>query len=71
MVNELKLQSLYINQFMIYKKIDKNLRMQIMSYLDYLCDHKKMYKLEEGEILEMLNDSLRDQVVVYLNGRML
>ena len=42
-----------------------------MSYLDYLADYKREFKLEESEALEMLNDNLRDQVIAYLNGNML
>ena len=71
MVSEFRLKILHINQFMIHKNIPTDLRTTIMSYLDYLCDYKRMYKLQEGEVLEMLNDTLRDQVIVYLNGRQL
>lgn len=30
-----------------------------------------MYKLEEGAVLGMLNDTLRENVIVYLNGRII
>lgn len=42
-----------------------------MTYLDDLIDHKKSYKLEENEVLMMLNDNLRNQCIVFLNGLML
>jgi hypothetical protein len=68
---EFRLRQLHISQFLVYRQIPKRLRMRIMSYLDYLVDYKHMYKLEENEVLMMLNESLRCQCIVYLNGRML
>lgn len=42
-----------------------------MDYLDYLVDYKKKYKLEEKDVLGMLNLTLRKQVIAFLNGKML
>lgn len=42
-----------------------------MSYLDNLGDHKRENKMDESDVLSMLNDNLRDTVLVYLNGRLL
>ena len=36
-----------------------------------MFEYKKQYKLSEIEVLNMLNDNLKDQVIVHLNGRML
>lgn len=71
MVSEFRLKITHINQFLIHKNIPTDLKGTIMSYLEYLCDYKKMYKLEEGEVLDMLNDTLRQDVIVYLNGRII
>lgn len=56
---------------MTIKHIPKDLKIKIMSYLDYMCEYKRMYKLEESEVLSMLNTTLQDQVIVHLNGRVL
>ena len=40
LANEIKLKSFHINQFLIYRDIPNELRLKIMSYLDYLCEHK-------------------------------
>ncbi|CAI2366607.1 unnamed protein product [Moneuplotes crassus] len=71
MVSEFRLRMSHINQFLIHKNIPMELKTSIMSYLEYMCDYKKMYKLEEGEVLAMLNDTLRENVIVYLNGRII
>ena len=36
-----------------------------------MFEYKKQYKLSEIEVLNMLNENLKDQVIVHLNGRML
>jgi hypothetical protein len=38
---ELKLKSLYINQFLIHHKIPNDLRSRISSYMEFLIDHRK------------------------------
>lgn len=71
LANEFKLKSLHINQFLQSKDIPNEFRLEIMTYLEYLIEYKRNYKLEENEVLEMLNDNLREQVIAFLNGRML
>lgn len=71
MSSEFKEKMLHINQFLIKKDIPNSLRMKIMSYLEYLSEYKKEFKLDESEALDMLNDNLRDQVIAYMNGNML
>ena len=68
---EFRAKMLHINQFMLKKSIPNRLRLKIMSYLDYLFEYKKEYKLDETEALEMLNENLRDQVIAYMNGNLL
>jgi len=71
MVKDIKLKSFHINQFLIHNEIPNEIRHKIMSYLDYLAEYKKKYKLEEKDVLEMLNDNLKKQVIAFLNGNML
>ena len=68
---EIKLKSFHINQFLRHKEIPNDTRLRIMSYLGYLVEYKKKYKLEENEVLDMLNENLRKQVIAFLNGNML
>jgi hypothetical protein len=71
MTAEFRTRMLHINQFLMKRDIPNELRLKIMSYLDYLCEYKRMYKLDEEEALNMLNDNLRDQVIACINGNML
>jgi len=58
LVADLKLQRTYINQFLVQNKVPKSIKIKIKNYLDYLIDYKRIYKLEEQEVIEMLNENL-------------
>jgi hypothetical protein len=45
--------------------------LRVRRYLEYVLDYKKQIKIEENEVMEILNENLRDQMTVYLNGRIL
>jgi hypothetical protein len=60
-----------INQFMIYHNVPSEFRIKVKRYLDYLVDYKRQYKLEEEEVLSMLNENLVLELIINLNGKML
>ena len=60
-----------INDFMIHNHIPRDFRTKIRMYLTYLLDNKKEFKLEEEDVLDMLNENLRLEMIVHLNGKML
>ena len=37
-------------------------------YLEYNWELKKMYKIEEKDMMHLLNDDLREKLTVYING---
>jgi signal-transduction protein with cAMP-binding, CBS, and nucleotidyltransferase domain len=39
--------------------------------MNYLYDSKKLDKLEEEDVMEMLNENLRFETTVHLNGKLL
>ena len=45
--------------------------MKVRRYLDFIWDSKKQLKIEESELLDMLNDDLKSKITVYLNARIL
>lgn len=71
MVQEFKTKILHITQFLVHKKVPSSMRNKIKSFLDYKCEHKEVYKMDEAEVLGMLNGHLWDQVIAYLNGNLL
>ena len=71
MASVFKEKILHVNQFLMHKQIPKYLRLKVRRYLEYMFEYKKQYKLSEVEVLNMLNENLKDQVIVHLNGRML
>lgn len=61
----------YVEQFLREKEIPIDLRQQVKRYLEYNWELKKLYKIEESQLLGLLNDNLRGKIIVYLNGRIL
>lgn len=61
----------YVNQFLIHKEIPKDIRIKVRNYLEYVWTSKKEIKIEEQEVMEILNENLRDKLTLYLNGRIL
>lgn len=45
--------------------------MKIRRYLEHVWESKKEIKIDEKEVMAMLNESLREKITVYLNGRIL
>lgn len=61
----------YVNKFLVQKQIPFELRLRIRRYLEYMWEMKKQIKIDEKEVMAMLNESLREKITVYLNGRIL
>ena len=61
----------YVNQFLIHKDIPKDIRMKVRNYLEYVWTSKKEIKIEEKDVMKILNENLRDKLTLYLNGRIL
>ena len=62
---------MYVNRFMMKKDMPPDLKMKIRRYLDYVFESKKEIKLDEQEVLTMLNENLNDKIQMYLRGRIL
>jgi phosphoribosyl-dephospho-CoA transferase len=61
----------YVERFLAEKSIPLSLRLQIKRYLEYNYQLKKLYKIEESELLSLLNVNLRGKITVYFNGKIL
>ncbi|CDW81481.1 UNKNOWN [Stylonychia lemnae] len=61
----------FVTQFMLSKQVPGDLRMRIRRYLEYVWESKKEIKIDEKEVMAMLNQNLREKITVYLNGRIL
>eukprot|EP00347_Sterkiella_histriomuscorum_P000865 403374225 len=61
----------YVNKFLLTQQIPNELRLKIRRYLEYIWESKKEIKIDEKEVMAMLNESLREKITVYLNGRIL
>jgi hypothetical protein len=51
---------------MIHHKLPTEFRIKVRPYMNYLY-----VKLEEEDVMEMLNENLRFETTVHLNGKLL
>jgi len=68
---EFREKILQVNDFMIHTKVPLDFRIKVRRYLNYLYDNKKQYKLDEEDVLLMLNDTLKVETTIHLNGKLL
>ena len=52
-------RSYYVNYFLKSKDVPQNLKNKIRNYLEYHWELKKEVKIDESEVMELLNDDLR------------
>lgn len=53
---------------MVDTGLPRDFRWKVQSYLGYVLENKKIYKLEEEDVLSMLNDNLKIELLVHMNG---
>jgi CRP-like cAMP-binding protein len=63
-----KQKIMYVDQFLIKKHINKSLRTKVRKYLEHVLEDKKDNKIDESEVLSLLNKNLKDEVIMHLNG---
>jgi hypothetical protein len=61
----------YVNVFLKEKGIPDDLKKKINIYLNYNWELKKEIKIEEEEVMDLVNKELRDKLTINLNGRIL
>lgn len=60
-----------ISSFMQANRIPQKLKTKVRRHLDYLVEYKTQFKLEEEQVLDMLSENLRFELIIHLNGSML
>lgn len=71
LANTYKEKMNYVNKFLLQKQLPADLSLKIRRYLEYIWESKKLIKIDEKEVMAMLNENLREKITVYLNGRIL
>jgi hypothetical protein len=61
----------YVERFLREKNVPEPLRLKVRRYLEYNLEQKKIFKIEESELLQLLNENLRSKITVYLHGKLL
>ena len=60
-----------VTQYMTKKKVPRAIMHKVQRYFKYIVKNKREFKLELEEVLDLLNDNLRMELIVHLNGKML
>lgn len=60
-----------VTQYMTKKKVPRAIMQKVQRYFKYIVKNKREFKLELEEVLDLLNDNLRMELIVHLNGKML
>ncbi len=71
MSEKMRTQMININQFLIHRRIPKEMRVKIRRYLEYVMDEKKRLLMDETELMSLLSTPLRDELLIYFHGTIL
>jgi CRP-like cAMP-binding protein len=66
-----KQKIMYVDQFLRNKNLTKNVRTKVRRYLEHVLENKREQKVDESEILTLLNKNLKEEVIMHLNGLLL
>ena len=66
-----KQKIMYVDQFLKNKSLNKNVRTKVRRYLEHVLENKREQKIEESEVLELLNKNLKEEIMMHLNGLLL
>jgi hypothetical protein len=61
----------FVLKYLKLKNIPKELLLKVKRYLDYNYEVKRDLKIDESEVMDMLNDDLRITLTLYTNGKIL
>eukprot|EP00347_Sterkiella_histriomuscorum_P011514 403372162 len=61
----------YVNQYLQSKSMPIELIRKINKYLQFVWESKKKMKIDEEEVMSLLNEDLKNKITVYLNGQTL
>jgi CRP-like cAMP-binding protein len=66
-----KQKIMYVDQYLKNKKLSPHVRTKVRRYLEHVLDNKREQRIDESEILNLLNKNLKEEVVMHLNGLLL
>jgi hypothetical protein len=60
-----------VKNYMNQKNLGRNIQTRVKNYLQYMIDSKNFHKHEEEEFFKMLSQTLKDEIVSEVNGKIL
>lgn len=61
----------YVGKWMQFHDLRKDLRLQIRRFLEYEWDLREQQKIEERDVMKLLNQDLREKLTLYTNVKRL
>jgi hypothetical protein len=66
--DQIRYQMININRFLMHRRIPKEMRSKVRSYLEYALEEKKQLLMDENELMQQLSTPLRDELTIYFHG---
>jgi CRP-like cAMP-binding protein len=66
-----KQKIMYVDQYLKNKHLSNTVRTKVRRYLEHVLENKREQKIDESEILSLLNKNLKEEVIMHLNGLLL
>jgi len=60
-----------LQKFMVKNNIDMNLQLKAKQYIEFKLEHEKAMRETDKAILQTLSQTLRDQMIKQMNGRVM
>eukprot|EP00347_Sterkiella_histriomuscorum_P023751 403333513 len=61
----------YVQKWMKQHNLNKDLSLQIRRFLEYQWDLREQQKIEEEDVMKLLNQDLREKLILYTNAKQL
>jgi hypothetical protein len=66
-----KQKIMYVDQFLRSNSMNKNVRIKVRRYLEHVLEKKREQKIDEAQVLDLLNKNLKEEIIMHLNGLLL
>jgi hypothetical protein len=66
-----KQKIMYVDQFLRSNSMNKNVRIKVRRYLEHVLERKREQKIDEAQVLDLLNKNLKEEIIMHLNGLLL
>lgn len=60
-----------VKHYMNQKNLGKNIQTRVKNYIQYIIDSRALYRPDEEQFMDLLSQTLKDEIVSEVNGKIL